>query len=226
MYCAIAARLLCSSGSTHAPPGARLCITTGRSSARSGPREESVMNGGHHTAHRPMPRSNDAPCRPAPPRGMDSDTATPSRATTSALCRQKCVRRHQATRDSRGDARVGQNRLADSVHSWQADSTSRRAVRVVQSQKPRMGRGFTRMKRIDADEIALGFRVYPLNPRKSASYSSLRSPRHRRHVEKSTTPEAAKKTIGRHGRHGRLGRLAKYSLFRGRRLMACPAIVL
>lgn len=99
MFCATVACLCHPSGSAQAPPGACTLVLTVWSSARSAPREESVMKGRHRTAHRPTPRSDDAPCRLASPRGMGSDTATPSRLTTSALCRQKCNRRQNASRD-------------------------------------------------------------------------------------------------------------------------------
>jgi hypothetical protein len=56
-----------------------------------------------------------------------------------------------------------------------------------------MGRGFSLMKRIDADEIALGSRVHPPNPRRSAPYALLRSRRPRHRVEKFTTLKLAKK---------------------------------
>jgi hypothetical protein len=57
------------------------------------------MKGEHRITHRPMPQSSDAPCRLTSRRRSDSDTATPFQSTTSALCRQKCIRRHHAPRD-------------------------------------------------------------------------------------------------------------------------------
>lgn len=99
MFCATVASSCHPSGAAHAKPVACPLLMTERAPARSALREESVMKGERRTARRPKPRSSDAPCRLASPRGVGSDTATPSRSRTSALCRQKCVRRHNAPRD-------------------------------------------------------------------------------------------------------------------------------
>lgn len=99
LFCATAASASHPSGAAHAKPAACPFLMTERSSAQSATREESVTKGERRTARRPTPRSGDAPCRLASPCNIGSDTATPSRATTSALCRQKCVRRHKTPRD-------------------------------------------------------------------------------------------------------------------------------